>query len=146
MLNGRSVSLNSSGLVGDLLVGLNSTFFAIYLVLVKPLMVKYNTMTVLKWVFTFGFIYVLPFGFVQLQAVEWSLIPGFILGEITFVVIATTFLAYLFNIYGLKKLSPSVVSIYIYLQPFLATLVALLWLKDGLALPSEGLRLISLKR
>ncbi|MFT5877048.1 MAG: drug/metabolite transporter (DMT)-like permease, partial [Dokdonia sp.] len=55
-------------------------------------------------------------------------------GEIAFVVIGTTFFAYLFNMYGLKKLSPSVVSIYIYLQPFLATIVALAWGSDSLSI------------
>lgn len=125
-------SFSNETAFGDFLVFLNATSYAIYLVIIKPVMQKYNPVTVIKWVFTFGFIYVLPFGFLQLQSIEWDSIPGFVLGEITFVVIATTFLAYLFNIYGLKKLSPSVVSIYIYLQPFLATLVALLWGRDDL--------------
>lgn len=125
-------SFSNETAFGDFLVFLNATSYAIYLVIVKPVMQKYNPVTVIKWVFTFGFIYVLPFGLMQLNQVDWNAIPGFVLGEITFVVIATTFLAYLFNIYGLKKLSPSVVSIYIYLQPFLATLVALLWGRDEL--------------
>jgi drug/metabolite transporter (DMT)-like permease len=127
-------SFSNETAFGDFLVFLNATAYAIYLVIIKPVMQKYNPVTVIKWIFTFGFIYVLPFGVMQIQAVEWNSIPNSILGEIAFVVIATTFLAYLFNIYGLKKLSPSVVSIYIYLQPFLATLVALLWGRDDLNL------------
>ncbi len=118
---------------GDLLVFINATSYAIYLVVVKPIMQKYNPVTVIKWVFTFGFVYVLPFGFMQLQLVNWAVMPDIILIEIGFVVFATTFLAYLFNIYGLQKLSPSVVSIYIYLQPFFATIVALMWGKDDLS-------------
>lgn len=119
--------------LGDFFVFLNATSYAIYLVIIKPLMQKYNPVTVIKWVFTFGFIYVLPFGFSQFLEIQWAGIPNFVYGEIAFVVIATTFFAYLFNIYGLKKLSPSVVSIYIYLQPFLATIVALMWGKDELS-------------
>jgi len=133
-VNGEWVIPSFSGgtATGDFLVFLNATSYAIYLVIIKPIMQKYNPITVIKWVFTFGFIYVLPFGFMQLQATNFSVIPGFIYGEITFVVIATTFFAYLFNIYGLKKLNPSTVSIYIYLQPFFATIVALSWGKDEL--------------
>ena len=119
--------------LGDFFVFLNATSYAIYLVLVKPIMQKYNPVTVIKWVFTFGFIYVIPFGFTQLMEVDWNAIPNAVYGEITFVVIATTFLAYLFNIFGLKKLSPSTVSIYIYLQPFFATIVALSLGKDDLS-------------
>lgn len=135
-VNGEWVIPSFSGgtAIGDFFVFLNATSYAIYLVIIKPIMQKYNPITVIKWVFTFGFIYVLPFGFMQLQSTDFSVIPRFVYGEITFVVIATTFFAYLFNIYGLKKLNPSTVSIYIYLQPFFATIVALSWGKDELSM------------
>ena len=126
-------SFSNETAFGDFLIFLNATSYAIYLVIIKPVMQKYNPVTVIKWVFTFGFAYVLPFGLMQLTQVNWEVIPRIVYGEIAFVVIGTTFFAYLFNIYGLKKLSPSVVSIYIYLQPFLATLVALIWGKDDLS-------------
>lgn len=135
-VNGEWVIPSFSGgtAVGDFLVFLNATSYAIYLVIIKPIMQKYNPITVIKWVFSFGFIYVLPFGFSQLQSTDFSIIPSLVYGEIAFVVIATTFFAYLFNIYGLKKLNPSTVSIYIYLQPFFATIVALSWGKDELSI------------
>ncbi len=120
--------------LGDMLVLINATSYAIYLVVVKPLMVKYHPVTIVKWVFLFGLIYVLPFGASEIVSFDWLNFPGYIYGEIAFVVIGTTFFAYLFNMYGLKKLSPSVVSIYIYLQPFLATLFALAWGSDSLSL------------
>tara|TARA_R110002050_G_scaffold244268_1_gene380860 strand:+ start:18326 stop:19234 length:909 start_codon:yes stop_codon:yes gene_type:complete len=126
-------SFNGGTSTGDLLVFINATSYAIYMVIIKPVMQKYNPVTVIKWIFTFGFIYVLPFGFTQLIATDFGSIPRFVYAEITFVVIATTFFAYLFNIYGLKKLNPSTVSIYIYLQPFFATVVALMWGKDDLS-------------
>lgn len=120
--------------LGDLLVLVNATSYAIYLVIVKPLMQKYQPVTVVKWVFSFGLIYVLPFGAPEIIGFDWANFPNYIYAEIAFVVIGTTFFAYLFNMYGLKKLSPSVVSIYIYLQPFLATLFALAWGSDSLSL------------
>ena len=120
--------------VGDFLVLLNATSYAIYLVVVKPIMQKYNPVTVIKWVFTFGWIYVLPFGVMQMGDISWKTMPNIIFMEIGFVVFATTFLAYLFNIYGLQKLNPATVSIYIYFQPFFATVVALIWGSDELSL------------
>jgi drug/metabolite transporter (DMT)-like permease len=75
---------------------------------------------------------VLPFGYSELQLVEWKTIPPMAWACISFVVIATTFLAYIFNTFALKSLSPSVVSIYIYLQPFIATLIAVIFGKDEL--------------
>ncbi|MGB1003310.1 MAG: DMT family transporter [Salibacteraceae bacterium] len=133
---GQWVIPNFSGdtALGDLLVLVNATSYAIYLVVVKPLMTRYKPITVVKWVFAFGLLYVLPFGLPEVINFNWSEFPGYIYGEIAFVVIGTTFFAYLFNMYGLKNLSPSVVSIYIYLQPFLATLFALAWGSDSLTL------------
>ncbi|MFK7949947.1 MAG: DMT family transporter [Saprospiraceae bacterium] len=132
VLNGRSVSWSSSGLVGDLLVGLNSTAFAIYLILVKQLMVKYNTMTVLKWVFTFGFIAVFPFTINDFLAADFTNIPINIWFAISFILICVTVLTYLFNAYALQYVTASVVSIYIYLQPLMASIIALSFGKDNL--------------
>ena len=84
------------------------------------------------YVFSFGLLYVIPFGFSNLVAVNWSIIPNSIYLEIAFVVICTTFIAYLFNSTALKQLSPSTVSVYIYLQPVLATLFAIFWGADSL--------------
>lgn len=127
-------SFSSDTVTGDALVLINAASYAVYLVLIKPLMAKYNPITLVKWVFTFGLIFVLPFGGWELMHVKFATFPDFIWGEIAFVVVGTTFFAYLFNMYGLRKLSPSVVSIYIYLQPFLATMFALIMGSDKLNL------------
>lgn len=124
--------LSSDGFIGDLFVFLNATSYAIYLVLVKPLMQKYKPMTVIKWVFLFGFIYVLPFGRTEFEEIEWETFTTNIWWAFGFVVVGTTFLAYLFNIYGLRELNPSVVSTYIYSQPLIASIMAIALQKDEL--------------
>lgn len=111
--------------LGNLLVVLNASSYGIYLVLVKPLMNRYQPLTVIKWVFTFGLLFVTPFGWTDFHAISWHTMPPAILWSTTFVVLGTTFLAYLLNTFALKSVNPSVVSIYIYLQPFLATVFAL---------------------
>ena len=95
-------------------------------------MKKYKAITVMFYVFAFGLVYVLPFGFSNLSDVKWNNIPTDIYWEIAYVVVFTTFIAYLFNSEALKKLSPSTVSIYIYFQPILATLFAILRKSDYL--------------
>lgn len=147
-------ALSSDGFIGDLFVFLNATSYAIYLVLVKPLMQKYKPMTVIKWVFLFGFIYVLPFGWTQFQEIEWATFTTNIWWAFGFVVVGTTFLAYLFNIFGLKELSPSVVSIYIYSQPLIASITAIALQKDELSIEKilaalfifSGVYLVSTKK
>jgi drug/metabolite transporter (DMT)-like permease len=124
---------------GDLCIFINAISWGIYLVIAKPLIMKYNTITVVKWVFLFGFLYVLPFGFSEIKQVNFSSMPSGIIGSILFVIIATTYFAYLLNNYALKKVSASVVSIYIYLQPLLAAGIAIFLGKDEL----NSIKLIS---
>ena len=130
--NGGQLSLNNEHFWGNIMVLINASSYAVYLVLVKPLMQKYKPITVISWVFLFGILFVIPFGWSDFQAIQWSTMPNGILWRVAFVVIGTTFLAYLFNIYGLKTLNPSTVSTYIYLQPVLASIVAIIANSDSL--------------
>jgi len=108
---------NENYLRGNAFVLINAASYGLYLVLVKKMMNKYHPMTVIRWVFLFGLIYVIPFGASGVGAIDWREIPGHIWASIAFVVFGTTFLAYLFNAYGIAKLKPEVVSTYIYFQP-----------------------------
>ncbi len=124
--------LGSDTLLGDLYTLINSISWAVFIVMVKPYMKKYQTITVMKWIFLFGFIIVTPIALPDVLTTDWLNFTSGIWGAISFVVIGTTFFAYLLNTYGLKELSPSVVSMYIYFQPFLATLFAIMMGKDVL--------------
>lgn len=128
----KDFALNTSGFWGDIMVLFNAFFYAVYLVLVKPLMKKYNPLTVIKWVFAFGLIPVSLVGFQELSAVQWHTFSAIIWLYVTFVLIGTTIMAYLLNIYAMKKLSPTIVGIYIYVQPVVATTMSLTMGKDSL--------------
>jgi len=125
-------SFGNDTFLGDTFIFLNAASYAIYLVIVKPLMFKYHPVTVMKWVFLLGLLMVLPFGFNEFSAITWNNIPSFIYYEIIYVIVFTTFLAYLLNTYGLHHMNPSVVSIYIYLQPLLAAFIAVILGKDAI--------------
>jgi drug/metabolite transporter (DMT)-like permease len=129
-----NLSLDSSTWTGDLLIFLNSMAYGVYLVLVAPLMSKYRPITVIKWVFAFGALYVIPFGFSQFSEIEWSSFTWEIGLKAAFVVFFTTFIAYLFNVFGLKYLKPSTVSTYIYSQPVFAAVVAIMLGKDQITI------------
>ncbi|MFH1319073.1 MAG: EamA family transporter [Bacteroidota bacterium] len=127
-------AFGSDNLTGNLFILINSASYGIYLVLVKPLMAKYSPLTVIKWVFFFGLLYVLPFGYGEFTKVNWVDMPFIIWMAVLFVVLATTFIAYLLNIFALKQVSPTVVSYYVYLQPLLASAIAMFFGKDELSL------------
>jgi drug/metabolite transporter (DMT)-like permease len=130
ILNSGSVSFDNDFFIGNLLVLINATSYAIYLVLVKGLMKKYNPLTVMFFVFLFGLFFVLPFGYQDLNTVNIHSFTNDIYLKILFVVVCTTFIAYLLNAFALKSLNPSIVSIYIYLQPVLASVIAILYNSD----------------
>ncbi len=113
------------GVLGDILIFLNASSYGLYLISVKPLMSKYKPVTVIKWVFSFGLVGVIPFGIYEFGQVNWVM-PNDIILKIGFVILFTTFFCYLFNIYGIKYVSPTLVSTYIYLQPILTSMIALL--------------------
>ncbi|MFD2567125.1 DMT family transporter [Pseudotenacibaculum haliotis] len=107
----------TSSLLGNLFIFINACSYGLYLVLVKPLMAKYNTITVVSWVFLFGFIFMFPFGIGDAVQTDFSAFTLHTYLTVAFVIIGTTFLAYLFNIYALNNVAPSVNGSYIYLQP-----------------------------
>jgi drug/metabolite transporter (DMT)-like permease len=125
ILNGGNFSGNANFMLGNLFVFINALSYGLYLVLVKPLMQKYHPITVMFYVFSFGLLHVLPFGYHELSVVDFSSFPLKIIWEVLFVVVCTTFIAYLLNSVALQKLNPSTVSIYIYLQPVLASVFAI---------------------
>jgi drug/metabolite transporter (DMT)-like permease len=120
-----------TSLKGDVFILINALSYALYLVLVKPLMQRYKPITVAAWVFCFGALYVLPYGGQSVLNTNFSVIPQNIWMSVLYVVLGTTFLAYLLNIYALVRVSPSVVSAYIYLQPVFALVSVILFSNQG---------------
>ena len=114
-------------MLGDTLILINALSYGIYLVVAKPLMKKYRPLTVVTWVFIIGAVFVIPVGWDQTTQILWSDLTPSHIRSIAYVIVGTTFLAYLLNIIALNLVAPVVVSIYIYLQPLLVlVLVAFL--------------------
>ena len=134
LITRHGISWQSDTFVGDLFILINATSYAIYLVLVKPLMNKYNPLTVIKWVFVFGAVIALPAGMEQLLEVSWGDLPDKAVFSLFYVVLGTTVLAYLLNAWALSHVDSSTVGVYMYLQPVLATVVAVALKEDSLEL------------
>jgi drug/metabolite transporter (DMT)-like permease len=125
-------SKNASNPLGDMLIWINATSFAIYLIIVRPLMAKYKPLTVIFLCFSTGFIWVFLAGFKEFQSIDWSGIPSIYYFNIGFVLFFATFVVYLFNIMAMNSLSPTVVSSYIYLQPLFAIVFATVYSNENL--------------
>jgi len=134
ILYGKSVVNAPNATLGNLLVFINAISYGFYLILVKKLMDKYNAFTFVKWIYTFGFLMVLPFGWSEFHAIDWVNLPTAIFWKIGFVVVFSTFLTYLLNLISMRELKPTTVAVFIYLQPLFATIFAVSLGKDELSL------------
>jgi drug/metabolite transporter (DMT)-like permease len=112
--------------LGNMLFIINATSYSVYLILVKPLVGKYSSITLMKWFFLVAVIVNIPIGINEFLEVAWTQLSALTILKLAFVVVGTTFLTYLFNIYALKQLSPSTIGVFMYLQPILATFFAII--------------------
>lgn len=133
MTAGKELKATPTAARGDFAVLLNATSYAIYLVIIKPLMSRYRPVIVVRWVSLFGLLFVLPFGWKQFGDIPWRLFSGADYAAVAFIVICCTFFTYLWNIYALRILSPSTAGAYIYLQPLFAALISVVWLGEGIS-------------
>lgn len=104
----------------------NGLFFASYLGAFRPLVKKYGTITFMKWMFLFSMIVAVVFDFKEFAEINYSAINSTFLWNLAFTVICATFIAYFLVPIGQKNLRPTIVSMYSYLQPFIATIVSII--------------------
>ena len=131
---GKEIGSSSDASLGNLLIFVNATSYSLYLILIKSLTRKYQPITLAKWLYLLGLFMVIPFGIQEFNLIEWQGMPEGILWRIGFIVVFTSFLTYLLNLFAIRKLLPTTLSIFIYLQPVIATSYALLIGSDSLNL------------
>jgi drug/metabolite transporter (DMT)-like permease len=119
--------------LGNSLFIVNATSYAFYLIIVKPLTAEYHAFTLMKWLFLIAVIINFPITIAEFTAVEWTSLPFEAIWKMAFVVIGTTVLTYLLNIYALKHLKASTIGAFIYLQPLLAIIFAIALGADSLS-------------
>ena len=120
--------------LGNFLVFVNAASYSYYLILIKKLTAKYHPYEFIKWLFLFGSIMVLPFGYTELCAVNWQDFPSYIWFSVSFVIVFATFGTYLLNPLALKNLKATTVITFLYLQPIFAGLFAVAMGSDQLDL------------
>ena len=134
ILNG--VDSSSGGLSGDRVVGdlfclIAEVSFAIYYVAFKGLISRYTPVTLMKWMFLFSTVCCLPMGGAEVSSIPFASLDGAIYFDLFFVIFGATFLSYMLVSVGQKRLRPTVVSMYNYIQPIVASLLAIWWGMDS---------------
>jgi len=136
VLYGTQNTVNAPNvLMGNILFMINSIFFSGFIIVVKPLSEKYNTVTIMKWLFSIGFILTFPITVTEYTEVDWSNMPLDVFWRVAFVVLGTTFSTYLLNLYALRNLQASTVGAFAYAQPVIAISYAIYSGNDTLDMP-----------
>ncbi|MEK9612666.1 MAG: DMT family transporter [Flavobacteriaceae bacterium] len=110
--------------LGNTMMLINSVSYGAYLVMVKPLTKKYSTVTLMKWMFLLGVFMTFPVTYPEASAVSWSTLPFEAIWRMAFVIVGTTFLTYMLNVYALKSLPPTTIGAFTYLQPLITIVYA----------------------
>ena len=110
---------------GIFMIVLNSLSFSMYLGIFKPLIAKYSAVTFMKWIFLFSALVAAPISMKGLIEVEWAVIPAKQYAELAYLIICATFITYFLIPLAQKRIRPTLVSMYSYVQPIIAIAVSI---------------------
>ena len=122
--------VSESKLSGIFLMFLNSLSFSLYLGIFKPVIAKYSVVTFMKWIFLFSALMSLPLSFREVFSFEWAHIPSAQLWELGYLIVFATFMSYFLIPFGQKRIRPTLVSMYSYIQPIIATVISIILAMD----------------
>ena len=125
--------------LGNTMLLINAISFGAYLVMVKSLTKKYSTITLMKWMFLIGIFYTFPVTYSEFSEVSWTTLPFEAIWRMGFVVVGTTFMTYMLNVYALKTLPPTAIGAFTYLQPLITILYAVITGNDIL----DGVKILA---
>ena len=125
LIDPAKASFSSATTQGDILVILNSLSYAIYVAISKKLITYYGALKSIAWMFLFASIINVPIGLISLSSVNLSEVSFEAWLAVSAIVLFPTILAYYWNAWALSKVAPSIVAVYIYLQPLIGTFLAI---------------------
>ena len=114
-----------TSLFGISMIILNSLSFSLYLGIFKPLIGKYSVITFMKWIFLFAFLMSIPFSGKEIVTLNWSAVPVIQLAELAYLIFCATFITYFLIPVGQKRIRPTLVSMYSYVQPIIAIVISI---------------------
>ena len=114
-----------TSVTGILLIIANSICFSLYLGLFKPVISRYSVITFMKWIFLFATAFSLPIAGHELLTFDYTQLSGIYLGELAFLIVCSTFITYFLIPLGQKRIRPTLVSMYSYVQPIIAISVSI---------------------
>lgn len=130
---GRTGGVTESTPAGIFLIIMNSLCFSIYLGVFKPIITKYSVVTFMKYIFLFSFLLSAPAAGREILTLDYASIPSSHLWELAFLIVCSTFFTYFLISVGQKRIRPTLVSMYSYVQPIIAIVISIFLGMDTLS-------------
>ena len=126
IMSSQNASSGNGSIIGDLLCLVAQISFSIYLTVFKGLSQKYSPITLNKWMFVYASMCYIPFSYHDVAAIQWTEISTAALLQVGYVVVGGSFFAYICIMTAQRLLRPTVVSMYNYMQPIVASIVTVI--------------------
>jgi drug/metabolite transporter (DMT)-like permease len=114
----------SNPILGDALCLAAQFCAASYFVFFRKLITRYSSFTLMSRMFIVSAICYVPFTLPWLLEVKWSAITAVTWSELAYIILGATFLSYMLVPVAQKRLKPTTVSMYSYMQPVTAAALA----------------------
>lgn len=125
LIDPSRASFSSQTTQGDLLIVLNSFFYAWYVAISRDTFARNGALRSIVWILIFGAVMSLPFGFYAMQDVDFAAVGWQTWAAMAFIIVFPTAGAYFFNAWAMARVQPSTVVVYVYLQPLIGTFLAI---------------------
>ncbi len=119
----KKVDIGGATIQGDIMIIINAVAYSAYLIAVKPLVARYSPVFLFAVLFGTGGVVNIFIGMEDLLSANWASFPTNVMIGAMYIMICTTILAYLLNLWAMKTVPAGHVSIYVYLQPVIATIM-----------------------
>lgn len=124
LINPSRADFSSGTTQGNLLILANSASYGSYIALSKDVLRRYSALTVIAWIFILGSIAAIPIGGFALSQTSFESISTEAWLAVLYIILMPTVVAYYLNAWSLARVAPSIVAVYIYLQPLIAFALA----------------------
>ncbi len=131
LIDPSKASFSSQTTQGDMLIVLNSFFYAWYVSISKDTFARNGALRSIVWIMIFGALMCLPIGVYAMKDLDFSSVSGGAWLAIAFIIIFPTAGAYFFNAWAVARVQASTVVVYVYLQPLIGAFLALTWLGEA---------------
>jgi drug/metabolite transporter (DMT)-like permease len=138
LILGHNRAGEGASALGDLLVAINSLFYASYLVMSRDVVKRIDPVTVVSYIFAIGIVFIAPLGMPPLLHVTRAALTLKVVLVLGYLVLFPTFLCYLLSIWALQRVQSSLVAMYVYVQPIVTAIVSPLVLGERVT-PRAGL-------